>query len=329
MKDYSHLLNRPEHVFPEDKFNAALTGKRVLVTGAGGSIGSAIFRRLYASPAAFVGGVGHSEAPIFQLKNSLPDHPDRLDFAVIDVGDEASMEPLLENWRPDIVIHAAAHKHVGLMESQPREAFQNNTEATLKLAELAMKSSTVRKFVFISTDKAAKPTCVMGASKRLAEAGLLFRAAPFASVCRFGNVLGSAGSLVEIIEQKLESKGIFVVRNPKMRRYFITAKEAVGLVLTVALLEPKGSLFTLDMGPTVSVMDIIEKMTIRQPLDLQFTADGSGEKVVEDLINEGETLGQKEGGVVSIGFVPKPQVEAALNRVRAWAPGIVREAAEL
>jgi len=330
MKDYSYLLNRSEHVFPEGEINKALTGKRVMITGAGGSIGSALARRIYASPATFLGLVGHSEAPIFNLAQALPSHPDRLGYKIADVGDEAAMAELLKKWRPEIILHAAAHKHVGLMEGQPREAFRNNTEATLRLAQLAIASESVRQFIFISTDKAAKPTCVMGASKRLAEAGLLYRHAPFVKVCRFGNVLGSAGSLVEIIEKKLTNKEPLTVTNPKMRRYFITAKEAVGLVLSAAFLEDEGELFTLEMGTTVSIMDIVEKMTARQPLEIVITQDGSGEKVVEELLNEGEVFTPaKTPALKRINYKLLPGVEGALRRINNWPESIVWEANEL
>lgn len=318
MDDYSFLLNRPEHHFDEAAINVALKNKRVLVTGAGGSIGGALVRRIYASSAEFVGCVGHSEAPIFALKNSLPEHPSRLGFQIADVSDWSAMRRLLEVWAPDIIFHAAAHKHVGLMQGNPREALRNNTLATLDLAELAVQSSCVRKFVFISTDKAVRPTCVMGASKRLAEVALLKRFGPsFVTVCRFGNVLGSAGSLVEIIEDKIATNQRLQVTDPKMERFFITAKEAVGLVLTAGLLEPEGELFTLDMGAPVSIMDIVEKMTQRTSLQYDVVGAGSGEKLREELTNPGETLVTSNfPGLLKIDYTQNPQVDMVLNLVR-------------
>lgn len=318
MNDYSFLLSRPEHHFDQAAINIATKNKRVLVTGAGGSIGSALVHRLYASSAEFVGCVGHSEAPIFALKNSLPEHPSRLGFEIADVSDWGAMRRLTQVWSPDLIFHAAAHKHVGLMQGNPREALRNNTLATLDLAEIAVQSACVRKFVFISTDKAVRPTCVMGASKRLAEVALLKRYAPsFVTVCRFGNVLGSAGSLVEIIEEKIAKNQRLQITDPKMERFFITAKEAVGLVLTAALLEPNGELFTLDMGAPVSIMDIVERMTQRASLQYDVVGSGSGEKLREELTNPGETLVTAQSpALLKINYAPSPQVAFVLNLVR-------------
>lgn len=331
MKDYSFLLNRPEHHFDEAAINVALKNKRVLVTGAGGSIGGALVRRLYAGGAEFVGCMGHSEAAIFALKNSLPEHPSRLGFEIADVSDWSAMRRLINVWGPDLIFHAAAHKHVGLMQGNPREALRNNTLATLDLAELAVQSSCVRKFVFISTDKAVRPTCVMGASKRLAEVALLKRYAPsFVTVCRFGNVLGSAGSLVEIIEDKIATNQRLQVTDPKMERFFITAKEAVGLVLTAGLLEREGELFTLDMGAPVSIMDILEKFSTRHPLQYDVVGAGAGEKLREELTNPGETLVTANlPGLLKIDYTSNSQVDMVLNLVRDNPQDIVSRVAKL
>jgi FlaA1/EpsC-like NDP-sugar epimerase len=331
MKDYSFLLNRPEHHFDAAAINVALGNKRVLVTGAGGSIGSALVRRLYASGTEFVGCMGHSEAAIFALKNSLPEHPSRLGFQIADVSDWSAMRRLIDVWAPDLIFHAAAHKHVNLMQNNPREALRNNTLATLDLAELAVQSSCVRKFVFISTDKAVRPTCVMGASKRLAEVALLKRYAPsFVTVCRFGNVLGSAGSLVEIIENKIAKNERLRITDPKMERFFITAKEAVGLVLTAALLEPDGELFTLAMGPPVPIMDILQKFSNRHPLHYDVIGAGAGEKLREELTNPGETLIPANSSVLlKIDYAPNPQVDMVLNIVRGNPNELVAQVGKL
>lgn len=285
MKDYSFLLNRPEHAFHDAMIDDALQGKRVLITGAGGTIGSSLARRIVESSTDFLGLVGHSEAPIFNLMQSLP-HTARsavVDKAIVDVGDEPAMRSLIERWRPGIILHCAAHKHVGLMEKQPEAAFRNNTEATLNLAKLAVQSQWVRRFVFVSTDKAVRPTTVMGASKRLAEVGLRYRHSPFATSVRFGNVLGSSGSLVEIAERNFSEGKPVVINDPTMTRYFITAREAVGLVLTAGLLE-SGDCYSLDMGEPVSIVGLVKKLC--PGVLLQCGVPGSGEKIEEHLLNE-------------------------------------------
>jgi FlaA1/EpsC-like NDP-sugar epimerase len=272
------LLGRERLSIPEAfGFNA----DRVLITGAGGSIGSAIARRL-AGKVSFLGCIGHSEAPIFKLKQDLDQHPN-VQFWVRDIGHEP--EEFIKRLNPDLIIHAAAHKHVGLMEDSPEQAFLNNTQATIKLATAAYAGG-VKKFVFISTDKAANPTSVMGASKRLAEAWCLSRA-PYASVCRFGNVAGSSGSLIEIVHERLAAGKDLVLTHEEMTRYFITPDEAVDLVMAASCAP---GLYTLDMGDPVKILDIMTRMANRAGRISRITISqpGSGEKLEETLFNRGE-----------------------------------------
>lgn len=333
MKDYSYLLNRQEHVFRESQIDEALAGRRVLVTGAGGTIGSAIVRRVLKSPANFVGLVGHSELPIFNLLHSLSSeghaiHMARIDKKIADVGDCPVIERLIDQWEPDIVFHAAAHKHVGLMEAQPAEAFQNNVEATVNLARIAIASGSVRKFVFISTDKAARPTSVMGASKRFAEVALQENFSPFVTSCRFGNVLGSSGSLIEIVERRLAKSEPVIITNPAMRRFFITAKEAVGLVLTAGLLE-EGTCFSLEMGELVSIMHVLAKLC---PTDtkFEFGSPGAGEKIEEVILGIGEYFIPTDTAAVKRIWTPESRgINAAIARVRHNPNCIVQEAQAL
>lgn len=239
------------------------------------------------------------------------------------------MKQVVDMWEPDIIFHAAAHKHVGLMERQPFAAFKNNTVATLQLAQIALESHSVRKFVFISTDKAVRPTSVMGASKRLAEVGLQQEFAPFATICRFGNVLGSAGSLVEIIEKRMvEDKAVFIT-DPRMKRYFITAKEAVGLVLTAGTLED-GGVFSLDMGTPINVMEIVRKMGNPK---FETGLPGTGEKFDEELLCENEWfLATGTPGVLRVANFGQPAAAtalAAIAQVLADPNSIVRIAQSL
>lgn len=322
-KNYSFLLQRPEHTFNEGKINEALLGKRVLVTGAGGSIGSSVVRRLVDSPAAFVGLVGHSELPIFNLVNELP--PERVGTAIASVADSHVMAALIKRWNIDLIIHAAAYKHVGLMESQPEQAFVNNTLATISLAKVALASESVRRFVFISTDKAVMPTSIMGASKRLAEVWLKQHAMPFAVICRFGNVLGSSGSLVEIIEKNLQSGEPIKITDTKMERYFITAKEAVGLVLTAALLE-EGDCFSINMGRPVPIVDIVETLAPRHPTII-VGKPGSGEKISEEVVGPGELTSQTSNpAIFRISMPANPRIESIIASVKAHPTTLGQEA---
>jgi FlaA1/EpsC-like NDP-sugar epimerase len=326
-KNYEYLLQRPEHIFDEKRIEQELLGRRVLVTGAGGSIGSAVARRLVNSPAAFVGLVGHSELPIFNLKNELGEFG-KIGAAIASVADSHVMAALIDRWEIDTIIHAAAYKHVGLMESQPAQAFANNTLATISLAKVALASKTVRRFLFVSTDKAVLPTSIMGSSKRVAEVWLKEHAMPFATICRFGNVLGSSGSLVEIIENKLVSGEPIYVTDTRMERFFITPKEATGLVLTAAFLE-EGDCFSIDMGKPIPIMDIIETMAPRHPVII-VGKPGSGEKLSEEVVAYGETTSRTSNkAVVRISMKNNPRIDSIVASIRQHPTSLLQEARPL
>lgn len=306
--DYAALLSRPEHIFDWPAIHTAIGGEfipiperglstpdviggfskgaRILITGAGGSIGSAIARGIINSAPQMLGVVGHSELPIFNLCREL--NKWNVVPAIVDIASDG-MRKFMERFKPDMIIHAAAHKHVGLMESQPAEAFQNNTEGTIALAKFAQELG-IEKFVFISTDKAARPESNMGASKRLAEAWLLANY-PEATICRFGNVLGSSGSLLEIAAKKIEASEEVTLTDRRMTRFCITPNEAVGLVLTSGLLLGPGA-YILAMGVPVLVEDLIYRLAAQlgKPLSLTVTEAGEGEKLNEDLVNPHEVM---------------------------------------
>jgi len=299
MKDYSFLLSRPERTFPDDEIDRYFAGRRVLVTGAGGTIGSAVCKRLI-GVAKFVGALGHSELPLFNLREEID--PSRGGMRLADV--RRPLDEIFLDWKPDVVIHAAAHKHVGLLEKQPLEAYVNNVGGTINVAATAIRCG-VEKFVFVSTDKAARPTSVMGRSKRLAELWLLAKYKA-AGIVRFGNVLGSSGSLVEIIEKRIAENQTIVLTHPGMERWFITAREAVGLVLSAAIYAP--GIYSLDMGDPVNIFDIAEKLLYANGGrgQIVFSNPGSGEKLTEHLTNEDEELSSFPGapGIFEITHPP-------------------------
>lgn len=283
---YERLLSRPEIQFPWPDLHAALEGKKVLITGAGGSIGGAIARGICNSATQFLSIVGHSELNIFNLTREL--NKSHVLPAILDIGSE-EMRRYIDRKRPDIIIHCAAMKHVGLMEKQPEIAFQTNTEGTISLAKAAMDAG-IEKFIFVSTDKAARPEGAMGSSKRLAEGWLLANWKE-ATITRFGNVLGSSGSLIEIAQKKIEADEPVTLTDRRMTRFVIVPNEAVGLVLTSGLLFQPG-MYVLDMGAPVLVEDLIYRLAAQlgKPLSLNVTGAGAGEKLSEDLVNIGEAL---------------------------------------
>jgi FlaA1/EpsC-like NDP-sugar epimerase len=282
--DYSFLLSRPEWTFDEPAINAALAGKRVLVTGAGGSIGSSICSRISRTTAAALLAVGHGELAIFNLLRDLSGRPVPVLPRVLDIG-SSEMVQAMDAFRPDIVIHTAAYKHVGLMEACPRTALRNNAEKSFYVASLAANAG-AKRFIFISTDKAVAPTTVMGASKRFAEVGLLVDPKLPTTVCRFGNVLGSSGSLVEILEKRKRAGLPFRLTSKNQRRFWITAHEAVGLVLSSGLLFGDG-MFTLEMGKSVPIEDTARHLD--PDAIIEWGCALPSEKPDEDLIGPGET----------------------------------------
>lgn len=280
--DLLSLLGREALNIPEAKlFNYR---QRVVVTGAGGSIGSALVHHL-AGNVDFLGCIGHSEAPIFALKQRYGLIP-TVDYEVRDAGYEP--KDWISRWRPDLIIHTAAHKHVGLMENQPKEAYRNNAETTIKIASTARHYG-VNRVVFMSTDKAVNPTCVMGASKRMAEAWLLTNASALSSVCRCGNVIGSSGSLVEIIQDQITSNKPVTLTDPDMKRYFVTPREVVDLLLAAASV--KTGLYTLNMGEPYNIENIIRRVAAalgKPNYPIQIGQPVSGEKKDEALVGPSE-----------------------------------------
>ena len=262
------------------------SGKTVLVTGAGGSIGSEIVRQVAAAGAAKVLMVERSENALYEIDRAMRDA--RCVPLMYDVNDRAKMESLFKAERPSVVLHAAAYKHVPMVEMNPEEGWRNNTEATRQLAELASANGVAR-FVLISTDKAVNPVSVMGKTKLAAEQAIMALEGP-ASCCavRFGNVFGSSGSVVPLFREQISKKQPITVTHPDMKRYFMTIQEAVSLVLQAASRSER-AIYTLDMGEPVRIVDLaegmIEQAGYRPYVDIPivFTGIRPGEKLFEEI----------------------------------------------
>jgi len=289
------LLGRESIDLRVNEIGGVLTSRRVLVTGAGGSIGSELCRQVAAYRPSRLLLLDQSEVQLFQIEQELIrlGHAGIIAPLIADILDKPRIEALLKHHQPAVIFHAAAHKHVGMMEGQPGEAIKNNAFGTAALAELAL-AHHVERFVMISTDKAVNPTSVMGASKRLAEVFLQAFACQnpgdtrFAAV-RFGNVLGSSGSVVPIFERQIAAGGPVTVTHPDVVRYFMTIPEAVGLVLQSCAQGEGGEIFILDMGQPVKIVEMARQM-IRlsglepgRDIEIQFTGLKPGEKLFEEL----------------------------------------------
>ncbi|MGI6587848.1 MAG: polysaccharide biosynthesis protein [Peptococcia bacterium] len=276
----------------------SIQGKKVLVTGAGGSIGSELCRQICRFNPVELVLLGHDENPLFEIELELKEKfPSAIISTVIaDVKDFPRMEAIFQEVRPQAVFHAAAHKHVPLMEENPGEAFKNNVIGTRNVAEVADRVG-VEIFVFISTDKAVNPTSVMGATKRIAEMVIQnfneFSATKFVAV-RFGNVLGSRGSVVPIFQEQIKKGGPVTVTNPEMRRFFMTIPEAAQLVLQAGGMAHGGEIFILDMGEPVKIVDLARDLIRLSGLEpdedikIEFTGIRPGEKLCEEILTEAE-----------------------------------------
>ncbi len=295
--DITDLLRREPVKIDDRLIGEILGGKRVLVTGAGGSIGREICRQAARwSPAELV-LLGHGENSIFEsLLELTEDFPSLAIHPVIaDVRDADRIQEMFRVHQPQVVFHAAAHKHVPLMEANAEEAITNNILGTRNIVEAANRHA-VERLVLISTDKAVRPVSVMGATKRLAEMIVLdgaHRSGLAYSVVRFGNVLGSRGSVVPLFKNQIARGGPVTVTHPEMHRYFMTIPEAVQLVLQAAAMGQGGEVFMLNMGQQVRILDLAEdliKLSGLEPqrdIEITFTGIRPGEKLREDLWEDG------------------------------------------
>ncbi|HKP68851.1 MAG TPA: nucleoside-diphosphate sugar epimerase/dehydratase [Pyrinomonadaceae bacterium] len=306
------LLGRDPVKLDDDNLHEFLTGRVVLVTGAGGSIGSELVRQIINYSPKRILLVERAEFFLFQIGRELQDLGG-VEFVplIADVGDEPRMREIFEKHRPEVIFHAAAHKHVPLMEVNAVEAIKNNVLATRCLGELAGQFS-ARDFVLISTDKAVNPTSVMGASKRIAEIvvqGLNQQYETNYVAVRFGNVLGSAGSVVPIFREQIRKGEAITVTDKEMTRYFMTIPEASQLVLQAGALGAGGEIFILDMGEPVKIVNLAEDMirlsglTPYEDIDIVFTGVRKGEKLFEELEITGENLDKTNHPKIFIGKI--------------------------
>jgi FlaA1/EpsC-like NDP-sugar epimerase len=291
--DIADLLRRePVHI-QEERISKEFSGRVVLVTGAGGSIGRELCRQIARWGPSELILLGHGENSIFEalleMQESFPSLPIRP--VIADVRDMNRLQTVFSRYRPQVVFHAAAHKHVPLMELNIEEAILNNIQGTRNLVEIAL-AWDVERLVLISSDKAIRPVNVMGATKRMAEMIVLDAASrsgrPFC-VVRFGNVLGSRGSVVPLFKRQIARGGPVTVTHPDMKRYFMTIPEAVHLVLQAASMGEDGETFVLNMGQQVRILDLAEdliRLSGLEPgkdIEVVFTGIRTGEKLSEDL----------------------------------------------
>jgi len=320
------LLGREPIYLDEAQLGHFLAGKRVMVTGAGGSIGSELARQVARFQPAKLLLVERAEFALFEIDGELRRTRSEIQVVplVADVCDEARMRALLGEHRPQIIFHAAAHKHVPMMEANPGEAIKNNVLGTRLLGEIAGEHG-VEAFVMISTDKAVRPTSIMGATKRVAELAVQDLAGRYATrfeAVRFGNVIGSAGSVVPIFREQIRRGGPVTVTHPEMRRYFMTIPEAAQLVLQAGAMGEGGEIFILDMGEPMRILDLAEEMitlTGLRPyvdMDIVFTGLRPGEKLFEELELSGEQIAKTRHPKIFIGRLkayPPEEVARALR----------------
>ena len=311
--DIEDLLGRNTICLDKTEFSSFLKNKVVMVTGGGGSIGSELCRQIaFYNPRQLI-IIDNYENNIYDIQNELlVTYPDLNQVVLIaNIREKQRIESIFAKYAPNVVFHAAAHKHVPLMESNPTEAIMNNVFGTMNVAECACKFN-AKKFILISTDKAVNPTSIMGATKRIAEMIIQCLSGKNKTeyvAVRFGNVLGSNGSVIPLFKKQIEQGGPVTVTHPDIIRYFMTISEAVQLVLKSGSMAKGGEIFVLDMGQPVKIYDLAEnliKLSGFQPgidIRIEFTGLRPGEKLYEELLTAKEGLKNTKNNKI---FVTKP-----------------------
>ncbi|MEQ9809777.1 polysaccharide biosynthesis protein [Streptococcus jiangjianxini] len=321
--DIADLLGRKEVVLDQSSLNQYFANRTVLVTGAGGSIGSEICRQVAKFGPRRLLLLGHGENSIYLINRELSGiYQGEIEIVplIADIQDRELIFNIMENYGPDIVYHAAAHKHVPLMEYNPKEAVKNNIFGTKNVAEAA-KHANVGKFIMVSTDKAVNPPNVMGATKRVAEMIVTSLNEPgktqFAGV-RFGNVLGSRGSVVPLFKEQIAKGGPITVTDFRMTRYFMTIPEASRLVIQAGHLAQGGEIFVLDMGEPVQILELAKKMIklsgySEKDIGIIETGIRPGEKLYEELLSTNERVSEQIYEKIFVGKVETKEREEVLN----------------
>lgn len=326
------LLRRAPVSLDVDQVEHFIAGRTLLVTGAGGSIGSELCRQALRWKPGRLVLLDHSENGLYfierELRGRFPGA--NLTPVVCDITDRGRLDAVFRRYRPEVVIHAAAHKHVPMMEANSPEAVKNNVFGTIAVADAAHASG-ADTFVMISTDKAVNPTSVMGSTKRVAEMAIQARAETSSTryvAVRFGNVLGSAGSVVPLFREQIARGGPLTVTHPEMRRYFMTIPEATQLVLQAGALGAHKEIFLLDMGEPVRIVDLardmIELSGLAPEVDIkiEFTGLRPGEKLFEELLLDDEKYARTPHPKIHVGRiqpVPRERLEQGLTALRAAA----------
>jgi FlaA1/EpsC-like NDP-sugar epimerase len=295
------LLERESIKLDSTNVSREIQDKVVMVTGAAGSIGSEILRQVLHFSPKHVIGIDQAESAIYDLEMDLlhnrPNHHQNTTFVVADVTHPKRMDTLFAVHKPDVIFHAAAYKHVPLMEAHPYEAISVNVFGTKLLADLAIQYN-VKKMVVVSTDKAVNPTNVMGASKRIAEMYVQAKAnqkgkTQFVTT-RFGNVLGSNGSVIPLFRNQIEHGGPITITHPEITRFFMTIPEACNLVLEAGAMGQGGEIYVFDMGDSIKIVDLAKNMirlsglTLNKDIEIKFTGLRPGEKLYEELLANSE-----------------------------------------
>ena len=318
------LLGRDPVQLDQTMIEKQLRGKKILVTGAGGSIGSEICRQVAKFKPKEIVILGHGENSIYQLNMELVGKYSQhftITPVIADVQDRKRIFEVMDKYKPDVVYHAAAHKHVPLMELNPREAVKNNILGTRNVAEAASHAR-VKAFVMVSTDKAVNPPNIMGATKRLCEMIVQDMATrseytKFVAV-RFGNVLGSRGSVIPLFKKQIAEGGPITVTHPDIVRYFMTIPEAAQLVIQAGSLARGGEIFVLDMGQPVKIVDLAKNLIRLSGYDegdieIKFTGLRPGEKMYEELLNEGEVNPKQVFPKIHIGIADNSKINRVYN----------------
>jgi len=323
------LLPREEIQVDMDSVGALLRGKRVLITGAAGSIGSEMVRQIAIYKPAEMMLIDQAETPLhdvrLMMKNNYSDI--KAETVVTSICKEDRMEEIFSHFKPDYVFHAAAYKHVPMMEDNPSESVQNNVWGTKVIADLSVKYG-VKKFVMISTDKAVNPTNVMGCSKRICEIyvqsldkaikdGKIKGVTQFVTT-RFGNVLGSNGSVIPLFREQLAKGGPLTVTHPKIIRFFMLIPEACKLVLEAGTHGKGGEIFVFDMGEPVRIADLAKRMIQlcgAKNVEIKYTGLREGEKLYEEVLNENENTLPSFHKKIRIAMVRNYEYEDALREI--------------